>query len=212
VSRHRARRLLAAGLALGPLAGCATLGESEFGCRGYPGEPLCLSASEVYAATETTDRVVRPTEVHREDSPAETAGVASAAAVDPPDAALPPTAGPAPESRTLTLDPQRLHTPAGVLRIWIAPWEDTPGNLHAPGHVFTEVEPRRWRVGVAALATPEVLRPLQVEPREATPGHRESAERFEVDGRSGADPLPGRRSGTSASPRAPTLPGTSPAR
>jgi conjugal transfer pilus assembly protein TraV len=211
VSTRPVLRLLAAGLTLGPLTGCAMLGESEFGCRGYPGEPLCLSASEVYAATETTDRVARRG-ADPEGSETEAAAAAPSDTGDPAKTGLQTTPGAAPESRSLTLDPQRLRTPAGVLRIWVAPLEDTAGNLHAPGYVFTEVEPRRWRVGVAALATPEGLRPLQLEPREATPGHRESAERFEVDGRSGADPLPGRRSGTSASPRAPTLPGTSPAR
>jgi hypothetical protein len=47
------RALLATALlmaALG-LAGCATLGEGEFACPGYPGRPLCLPTSAIYRLT-----------------------------------------------------------------------------------------------------------------------------------------------------------------
>ena len=33
------------------LAGCATLGEGEFACPGYPGRPLCLPTSAIYRLT-----------------------------------------------------------------------------------------------------------------------------------------------------------------
>ena len=59
--------------------------------------------------------------------------------------------------------------PAQVMRIWIGPWEDTAGNLHGAGHVYTEVIPRRWRMDTAMPETPaRVLTPLQIEHR-ATP-------------------------------------------
>jgi hypothetical protein len=47
------RALLAAALLLAPLSlpGCATLGEGEFACPGYPGRPLCLPTSEIYRLT-----------------------------------------------------------------------------------------------------------------------------------------------------------------
>ena len=47
------RALLATALLLAPLslAGCATLGEGEFACPGYPGRPLCLPTSEIYRLT-----------------------------------------------------------------------------------------------------------------------------------------------------------------
>ena len=47
------RALLAAALLLAPLslAGCATLGEGEFACPGYPGRPLCLPTSAIYRLT-----------------------------------------------------------------------------------------------------------------------------------------------------------------
>ena len=34
------------------LAGCAGVGKQDFACPGYPGKPLCLSASEVYRLTD----------------------------------------------------------------------------------------------------------------------------------------------------------------
>lgn len=43
--------------------------------------------------------------------------------------------------------PVPVRTPAGVMRIWIAGWEDDLGDLNAPSHIFVEVEPRRWVVG-----------------------------------------------------------------
>jgi len=47
------RALLATALLLVPLglAGCATLGEGEFACPGYPGRPLCLPTSAIYRLT-----------------------------------------------------------------------------------------------------------------------------------------------------------------
>ena len=34
-----------------------------------------------------------------------------------------------------------------VLRIWIAPWIDKEDNLNMPGHVFTDVSPKKWAFG-----------------------------------------------------------------
>jgi hypothetical protein len=47
------RALLATALLLPPLSlvGCATLGEGEFACPGYPGRPLCLPTSAIYRLT-----------------------------------------------------------------------------------------------------------------------------------------------------------------
>lgn len=40
--------------------------------------------------------------------------------------------------------PVPIRTPAQVMRIWVAPYVDTAGDLIAPGFVYTEVESRRW--------------------------------------------------------------------
>lgn len=54
-----------------------------------------------------------------------------------------------------------LRTPARVLRIWIAPWEDDRGDLHMPG-LYTEVENRRWQVGLPEPNERDSIRRLQI--------------------------------------------------
>jgi len=67
-------------------------------------------------------------------------------------------------------DPLALRVPARVMRIWIAPWEDSRGDLHAPGYLYTEIEPRRWTLGGPADRDKETrIRPLQIERRDAKP-------------------------------------------
>mgnify|MGYP001767159780 CR=1 FL=1 len=62
--------------------------------------------------------------------------------------------------------PVPIRLPAQVLRVWIAPWEDAHGDLHAPGYVYTEVVPRRWSLGESAAATAtQRITPLQVQHR-----------------------------------------------
>ena len=72
-------------------------------------------------------------------------------------------------------DPLARRLPAKVMRIWIAPWEDSRGDLHAPGYLYTEIEPRRWTIG--GLAEPErvtLIRPLQIERRDTQPSSTRS--------------------------------------
>jgi conjugal transfer pilus assembly protein TraV len=80
--------------------------------------------------------------------------------------------------------PVPIRLPAQVLRVWIAPWEDAHGDLHAPGYVYTEVVPRRWSLGEPASATAtQRITPLQVQhrgegtatPRAARPAPAEPA-------------------------------------
>jgi hypothetical protein len=67
-------------------------------------------------------------------------------------------------------DPVPLRAPAQVMRVWIAPWEDSRGDLHAPGYLYTEIEPRRWTLGAPAEPDRDTLiRPLQIERRDAKP-------------------------------------------
>lgn len=60
-------------------------------------------------------------------------------------------------------DPLPLRMPPRVLRVWITPWEDSEGDLHAGGYVFTEIEARRWTLANAPARTSQVVHPLQVE-------------------------------------------------
>lgn len=39
------------------------------------------------------------------------------------------------------------RVPARVMRIWVAPWTDSAGDLHMPGYVYSEIAGRRWSIG-----------------------------------------------------------------
>ena len=52
------------------LTGCAGVGKQDFACPGYPGKPLCLSASEVYRLTDDNWLPqVRPSTSWRNEAP-----------------------------------------------------------------------------------------------------------------------------------------------
>ena len=57
------------------------------------------------------------------------------------------------------------RTPARVLRVWIAPWEDDAGRLHVPGYTYAEIEPRRWSIGGSEPSSTARLQPLPEPPQ-----------------------------------------------
>lgn len=48
------------------------------------------------------------------------------------------------------------------MRILVSSWVDKQGDLHMPGYVFVEVQPRQWVVGSQANDRPARIIPLQV--------------------------------------------------
>ena len=125
--------------------GCAT---TEYGCKGMPDEPSCLSTTQAYQVTNTAI-----TEAPPENNP-------SSESTSTP-ALVPPLQQPVPKIE----DPTPIRTPSQVMRIWIAPWEDADGDLMVSNYVYTELEPRRWMIGKAASTASASLIPLQVEQR-----------------------------------------------
>ena len=150
-------RLALLTLCLG-MTGCtvfdAVSGSDSFGCAGMPEGVQCLSAREVYQATETTD-TVRGGGQRQEKTPVEPSGASTAGER---------IQGPAPAPRVS--NPLPIRTQSQVMRVWIAPWEDGTGNLHSTSFIFTEIEPRRWQLGMAATEPEVTLRPLQVVQRD----------------------------------------------
>lgn len=149
--------------ALGLLAlqGCSTLGigESDYACDGMPQGVRCMSAKDVYAATEGTD--------HLRGKPVD--GDTSAKYDDQPEDEARPDSGVQPGKRLerqpalpAVKGPVPLRTPSGVMRIRLNFWEDKEGDLHVPGYIYTEVETRRWQVGMPTPESDPVLRPLSV--------------------------------------------------
>lgn len=137
---------------LSVIAACSTVGEKSFSCPGRPAGVHCMTTTEVYEATETSD-VVAPTAAHAlGDKPSSrdpkdrkhggTRTTTNHGQNGDPHSVVPgPSVAPAADK------PIPIRTPAKVLRAWIAPWEDAHGVLHGGGYQFVEVETRRWSLG-----------------------------------------------------------------
>ena len=145
------------------LSGCAAAGSGQFSCPGRPAGVRCASAVEVYRLTEESDRMAATAGAAVADNPARAAearaqqqaraeaGAEGVAGEAPADTSTAPGAievsaaafGPAP----LVDRPTPVRTPAQVMRVWVAPWEDTKGVLHVGGYHYLEVVARRWSIG-----------------------------------------------------------------
>lgn len=135
--------------------GCA----SQYGCKGMPDEPQCLSTTEAY---QLTDKAL--------PEPAKLEATVQAGLAEHPVgselSAMPSTLPMVAKQPVPKIDdPTPIRTPAQVMRIWIAPWEDAEGDLMVSNYVYTELEPRRWMIGKAAPTVSPSLIPLQVEQR-----------------------------------------------
>lgn len=135
--------------------GCA----SQYGCKGMPDEPQCLSTTEAYLLT---DKAL--------PEPAKLEATVQAGLSEHPErselSAMPPSLPLVAKQPVPKIDdPTPIRTPAQVMRIWIAPWEDAEGDLMVSNYVYTELEPRRWMIGKAAPTVSPSLIPLQVEQR-----------------------------------------------
>jgi conjugal transfer pilus assembly protein TraV len=157
----RSVKMLGVGAALLILSGCSTfnIGKDEYSCPGMPNGVQCLSARDVYAATNDGN-VPRPTKPEGDEANVEADGGVSSK-VSANSSSL---GDPVIENYVAPRLPDRpipIRTPAQVMRIWVAPWEDTNGDLIVTGYIYTEIEPRRWVIGDGAPQSEPVLRPLQ---------------------------------------------------
>lgn len=155
-------KMLIAGGFLATLSGCSALniGESEYACPGMPNGVQCMSAREVYAETDNgrVPRPMSPEDVEKQaeaDSEDEETRKTSSEKVER-DEVIDNYVSP-----RLPNKPVPIRTPAQVMRIWVAPWEDTNGDLIVTGYVYTEIEPRRWVIGKGETGSEPVFRPLQ---------------------------------------------------
>jgi|JI10StandDraft_1071094.scaffolds.fasta_scaffold169168_2 conjugal transfer pilus assembly protein TraV len=151
------------------LTGCAnvlnTANHDEFACPGMPAGVMCKSPLQVYRATHDASHGATPdrdleTAALAKRSGAQTSqetfddgsGLVSLqpekAARDKPSALPLPLHLPIAQSASPNL-PLPVLEPAKVMRIWIAPWEDSKKDLHWPSYLFTEIQPRKWSFGKA---------------------------------------------------------------
>ncbi len=154
-------KIVGACVAAALLAGCA-LGKSKFQCP-TPQGAACKSVTEIYEMTDAYGEegltAVSRT-IKGEDAPPSNASSSAQASqgIAPPVVVVDPG------------DPFPVRTPAKIMRVLMAPWEDTSGNLHAGGYVFTEIEARKWLIGQPGERRGSRTLKLQVEPSSAVSG------------------------------------------
>lgn len=140
--------------------GCTNLlnvGSSEYACKGMPNGVTCMSAKDVYSATEGDDY---KTKLKQEQEGAEASSDKSTGAgktrvliaEGSDNAPMPMRAR----------NPLPIRSQAVVMRIAVDPWEDENGDLNIPGFIYTEIEPRRWEIGARQPNAAPTLRPLSV--------------------------------------------------
>jgi conjugal transfer pilus assembly protein TraV len=123
------RSLVVAVLVPVVLGGCANTltgfdGGSQFACKA-PDGVTCSSLSGVYAnAVANNLPGLRKSE--------------KGAAKDAPTPSAGEIVGKAPSSGN------PIRTQPKTLRVWIAPWEDTDGDLHDQSYVYVLTDPGRW--------------------------------------------------------------------
>ena len=148
------------------LQGCSSLGigEDEFSCPDRPGGAQCKSSWELY---EMTNNGAVPAPAagsgNEEASGSEEGGSnAQAGYVNSNDADFIVDNYVAPR---LPDRPVPVRTPSQVMRIWIAPYDDTDGDFIVSGYAYTEIEPRRWTLGVTDTsgAARRVFEPLKAQ-------------------------------------------------
>ena len=161
------KRLIVA-LAIMSLLGCNAVGSRKYGCSGLPEGVKCLATRDLYEQTHggETPRSTKPKDessTARRDSGDQQHDV-EVTASSPAQLATDPVVNQY-VTPNLPDRPVPIRTPAQVMRIWVASWEDvSSGSLMTPGYIYTEIEPRRWVIGkteAAASARGRLFKPLE---------------------------------------------------
>lgn len=140
------------------MSGCTSMlniGASEYGCKGMPEGVSCMSAKEVYNATENEN--YKTTMKAEQQTAMSDKGEGKG---EPQTRVLYAEGGDNAPIPMRARNPLPIRTQAVVMRIAIDPWEDENGDLHVPGFIYTEIEPRRWEIGARQSSQQPTLRPL----------------------------------------------------
>lgn len=139
-------------------SGCASFNDknksSDFSCKGLPDGATCMGPIDVYKRTNNADSI---------EGTGEAMASASANAGGQPGTVVPVVV-----QRNLVVQPKNpkpILEEAQVMRVWVAPFIDSNQDLQWPGHIFTEVTPRRWSFGERDVERIRSAVPLQVSSR-----------------------------------------------
>lgn len=144
--------------------GCSsmlTIGQSEVdGCKGVPDSSgKCLSAMEVYQLTNNGNPIITTKEKKTSDSEYEDEVIEK-----PTDSVEKNKEEPINivKSKKITLldDSVPVRSAPTVMRIFVNFYEDKNGDLIAPSHIYSEIEPRKWSLGEKSFEKPNTKKPL----------------------------------------------------
>jgi conjugal transfer pilus assembly protein TraV len=143
------------------VTGCSnmlSIGSTEYACKGMPEGVSCMSAKDVYSATENENY---KTMLQAEQQAAKEGSDKSNKTDGEPSTPshMPKGADNAPIPMRAR-NPLPIRTQAVVMRIAVDPWEDENGDLYVPGFIYTEIEPRRWEIGSRQNIKSHTLKPL----------------------------------------------------
>lgn len=201
------------------VTGCSSLGvgDSEFSCSGLPEKGPCQSARDIYEANANgggyeshQGNTTQPRgEIVSYDKSVPMRGPVTkeerlsgdyprTTSTHYPDTSRVDTIVRKVEDRYVaprTPDkPVPVRTPAQVMRIWIAPWEDKTENLRVSSYVFTEIEKRKWMYDMRGVARGQTIKPLQMIKSESSEkGGRSSNDRRDTPSYEGL--LPSKQGG-----------------
>ena len=121
------------------LSGCTSIGsgldsDTKFKCQAPEGVP-CMSATGAYANSLSGNLpgLVSQTSAETGTKPA---AASEAVATSIQDAGI--------KRRTIVNTGTALRSAPRVIRLWIAPWEDSDGDLHDQMYLYLTVDPGRW--------------------------------------------------------------------
>lgn len=125
------------------------IGESEYACPGRKNGVTCASTREIYDRTHNDQVPIGvPIEVaQRSENTLKKENDLTKGSKPNRDALKEERNTQVVEnyiSPNLPLGEIPIRTPAKVMRIWLAPWEDEEGDLNISGYIYTEIEPRKW--------------------------------------------------------------------
>lgn len=139
----------------GALCSCSYLdiGESEYSCPGKKYGVTCAGTRDIYNHTHN-GRIPAGVPIEEARSGAstfESGEIKNNAGAYGNGSGISDSAG---EQRQQVVEnfvtpnlpdkPVPVRTPARVMRIWVAPWEDRDGDLNVSGYIYTEIEARKW--------------------------------------------------------------------
>lgn len=172
---------------LSALSGCSAIGygESDFSCSGIPDKTECMSARDVYEATANGGSIYDRDYSSNSGRAVEVSNSGGSSSVMSKEQRLSGEKNYRDNGNSTRVEqivrkvedryvapstpskPVPVRTPAQVMRVWIAPWEDKNANLKVSSYVFTEIEKRRWMYDMRGVARGESIQPLQMMKPEA---------------------------------------------